>query len=164
MRLLKLVNRKAKAFTIMELMVAMVLFITIISLGMLVWNNVSNGIRRIQNESDIFYDYISFITLLEKDVNQAVTIDNKGIRLDFTNDINDISYTFYPDSVVRSVDGNNYKFNIKTLSYKFSYIKGLDVVNGVDLHFKLQGKDIGCFINRSIEGKPLIKTLLENGN
>lgn len=145
-------------------MVAMVLFVTIISLGMLVWSNINNGLRKIQNESDIFYEYISLITLIEKDFNQAEIIEVAGSRIDLTNDVNDISYTFYPDSVVRSKNSNSKRFTIKTTTYELSYLKGLDVVNGIDLHFRLQGKDISCFINRSIEGKPLIKTQLENGN
>lgn len=158
------INKKMKAFTIMELMVAMVLFVTIISLGMLVWNNVNKGLRKIQNESEIFYEYVSLITVLDKDFNQAEVIENVGIRLDLINDINDISYTFYSDSVVRSINSNRSRFILQTISYELSYIKNLDVVNGIDLRFKLQGKDIRCFINKTIEGKALIKNQLENGN
>jgi type II secretory pathway pseudopilin PulG len=164
MKYSRLKDRQLGAFTIIELMVAMVLFITIISLGMLVWNNVNNGLRRIQNESEIFYEYISLITVLEKDFNQAEEIKNVGIGLDLANDINDISYVFYPDSVVRTINSNRTKFMLRTISYELSYIKNIDVVNGIDLRFKLQGKDIISFINRSVTGKTLIKNQLENGN
>lgn len=159
-----LIDKRIKAFTIMELMVAMVLFVTIISLGMLIWSNVNNGLRKIQKESEIFYEYISLVTVLEKDFNQAEEVGNVGIRLDLVNDVNDVSYTFYPDSIVRSINSNRTKFILQTISYELSYIKNLDIVNGIDLHFKLQGKDINCSINKSIKGITLIKNQLENGN
>lgn len=148
----------------MELMVAMVLFVTVISLGILLWSNVNNGLKKIQGDSEVFYEYISFITTLEKDMNQAIDVSHTGENLDLNNDVDDIAYTFYSDSVVRSINSVKTKFNLKTINYQFSYNDKSDIVDGVELRFMLQGKEIKCFIYRPTRGKSLIKTLLEDGN
>jgi len=144
--------------------VAMVLFVTVISLGVLLWSNVNNGLKKIQNDSDVFYEYISLVTVLEKDFNLAVVISNSGISLDLSNDVEDITYTFHPDSVIRSINNRSTKFNLKTRSYELNYYKKTDLINGIDLQFNLKGKDITCFISKSFEGRSLIKTQLEDGN
>lgn len=162
--LTKSMDKKLKAFTIMELMVAMVLFVTVISLGMLLWSNVNNGLGKIQRDSDVFTEYISFTTTLEKDFNQAVVISNSGIQLDLKNDIEDITYTFYPDSIIRSINNLNTKFGLHTTSYEFNYYQETDIIDGVNLQFKLNGKDISCFVFKPIKGRSSINTLLDNGN
>lgn len=158
------IESKVKAFTIMELMVAMVIFITVISLGLLLWSNVNNGLGKIQRDSDVFTEYVSFITTIEKDLNQAVFITNSGIRLDLSNDIEDISYTFFPDSIIRSINNLNTKFGLHTTSYEFNYFQKTDIIDGVNLQFRLNGKEIRCFVFKSIKGRSSINTLLGNGN
>jgi type II secretory pathway pseudopilin PulG len=158
------INQKVNAFTIVELMVAMVIFVTVISLGLLIWSNVNHGLGKIQKDSDVFNEYASFVTTIEKDFNQAVSITNSGIRLDLSNDIEDISYTFHPDSIIRSMNKRNTKFNLKTTSYEFNYFNKTDIIDGVKLQFKLNGKEIGCFVFKSIKGRSSINTLLGNGN
>ncbi|MHC1705773.1 MAG: type II secretion system protein J [Tenuifilaceae bacterium] len=157
-------NRRVKAFTIIELMVAMVIFVTVISLGLLLWSNVNSGIGKIQKDSEVFYEYVSFITTLEKDFSQAVDISNSGIQLDLSNDIEDISYVFHPDSIIRSINNRNTKFNLKVVNYDFKYFKSTDLIDWINLRFILQGKEISCLIYKSIKGKSIINTLLENGN
>ncbi len=158
------ITPKLKAFTIMELMVAMVLFVTVISLGVLLWSNVNNGLRKIQNDSEVFYEYVSFVTTLDKDFNQAVFISYAGIRLDLSNDIEDISYTFHADSIVRSINNRNTKFAIKTINFELNYFQKTDIIDGINLNIKLQGKDIRCFVFKAIKGRSSINTLLGNGN
>jgi hypothetical protein len=148
----------------MELMVAMVLFVTVISLGMLLWSNVNSGLRKIQNDSDVFYEYISLVNLLDKDINQAIKINSSGIKFELFNDIEDISYFFYPDSVIRLVNSTSSKFHLKTLNYELNYYKTTDIINGIKLQFNLQGKNTNCFLYKSIEGRSIIKTQLEDGN
>ncbi|HCT31378.1 MAG TPA: hypothetical protein DIW31_11775 [Bacteroidales bacterium] len=157
-------NQQLKAFTIMELMVAMVLFVTIISLGILLWSNVNNGLKKIQSDSDVFYEYISFITTIQRDMDQALTVSHAGINLDLNNDVEDIAYTFYPDSVIRAINAVKTKFNLKMVNYEFNYYNKTDLVDGIEFLFMLQKKEIKCYIYKPTRGRSLIKTLLEDGN
>jgi len=94
----------------------------------LLWSNVNNGLKKIQSDSDVFYEYISFITTIQRDMDQALTVSHAGINLDLNNDVEDIAYTFYPDSVIRAINAVKTKFNLKMVNYEFNYY------NKTDLH------------------------------
>lgn len=157
-------NKKLPAFTIVELMVSMVILLTIISIGILLWTNVVRGIGKFQLDSDLYYNYIDLTNRLEQDLNNAVQVNMSGRTLSLSNDIAENTYTFYPDSVTLESKNAITKFNIKSNVIELNYYNETDIVNGLFIEFVLNGKQIPFHIHKPIRGRFQINTLFEDGN
>ncbi len=157
-------NKKLPAFTIVELMVSMIILLTVISIGMLLWTNVVRGIGKFQTDSDLYYNYIDLTNRLEQDLNNAVQVNMSGRTLSLSNDIAENIYTFYPDSVTLESKNAITKFNIKSNVIELNYYNETDIVNGLFIEFVINGKQIPFHIQKPIRGRFHINTMFENGN
>jgi len=157
-------NRKLPAFTIVELMVSMVILLTVISIGVLLWTNVVRGIGKFQSDSDLYYNYLDLTNRLEQDLNNAVRINMSGRVLNLSNDTNESNYTFYSDSVTLENRNSFTAYYIKSTIIELNYYEDTDIVNGLFIEFTINGKKVPYHIHKPIRGRFQINTLFENGN
>ncbi|MBP7222209.1 MAG: hypothetical protein KBA50_03070 [Sedimentibacter sp.] len=157
-------SSKIPAFTIVELMVSMVLLVTIISIGILLWTNVVKGIGKFQNDSDLYYSYVDLTTQLQQDLSKAVLINISGRTLNLANDREYNTYTFYVDSVVRENSNARVKYGIKSNAMELSYQGQSDLVNGLFIEFNVNGKPIKFHAYKPIRGRFLVNLIFEDGN
>jgi hypothetical protein len=145
-------------------MVSMVILLTVISIGILLWTNVVKGIGKFQSDSELYYTYVNLTNLIDQDLNSAVSVYLTGRILKLSNDIAENTYTFYSDSVIRETGNATTTFIIKSNSLELHYLHESDLVNGMFIEFSVNGKPLPFHAYKPTRGRFQLNTMFENGN
>jgi hypothetical protein len=139
-------------------MVAMVVFVTVISMGFLLWGNLHKGLKYFQDNSEEYHQYVSLTNIIERDFIQATSIidNNNSLVLKIGNEI--ITYNFFPDSTVYSnqIKQFNYKIRFKSISTR--YYMDTQSINGIGIEFIIQGKPVYFSVSKELKGKSLVNS------
>ncbi|MDD2196889.1 MAG: hypothetical protein PHE03_12825 [Bacteroidales bacterium] len=157
-------THRLKAFTIIELMVALVLFVTIISMAMLLWSNVQKGLSLFQKSSDEYYQYIALTARIERDFIQSLSTTIQPNSFAFSNNTNNITYTILPNSVVCNNGRATITYPAKLIRVTPFYFSDTDLVSELALEFEIQGKRITFHIAKKLNGKQLFNNTINYGS
>jgi type II secretory pathway pseudopilin PulG len=152
------------AFTIIELMVALVLFVTIISMAMLLWSNVQKGLSLFQKSSEEYYQFITLTARIERDFSQTQYTSFQVNSITFSTDSDETTYTILPYSVVCSNSKADIRYPVKLVRVTPFYYGDTDLVTELALEFEIQGKRITYHITRKVTGKQHFNSTLDYGS
>lgn len=145
-----------RAFTIIELLIALVLFVTVITMGLLLFSNVQRSLVRFQSHSERYYDYISLINKLEQDLNAATQIKHTTNGAIFFLYDADVSYSFSIDGVKRCDGNRTISFDISNAAFDVLYNDTDDDVVGITIVFAEEEHPLRFSVFRSLRSSSFL--------
>lgn len=156
------VSLTVKGFTIMELLVSMLVFISIVSVALLLLMNVQKGIGLIKKDSNYFSGYQKFSSMFEKDYLDALAVLENGNEITCRLSSGDVVYSFMDEKIIRSGGNTEFEFTIKLFKKQCFFYLDSDFVEAIDFTFSYHGEELPFYIYKEYDSKEQIKYLIEN--
>lgn len=130
-------NHFIKAFTLIEIMVALLISGIVISMAYVILTNSQLYFDKLKNQSSYSIQYIDFYSILKKDIDRSNTILMNNNELIITTDDNRISYKLENNFFERTdLTKKINKFDINIIDIEVKYLKDTKFVNEVILQIQ----------------------------
>ena len=155
-----LIHRKFKAFTLGELIVAMILSSVVVMSGYLVYQMMNRQLTHFKENSAIYFHVHEFKNTLSSDVLdcQRMYLEKENIQLKISHD--SILYVFHSEYIIRKTSLSSDTFNFKLPSVSGSFNNknvSSGLIDCLDLTLNFAGELIGLHYFKAYDAVTLLK-------
>lgn len=143
--------KKLKAFTMIELVVAMMISAIVISIAFYVWTLISAQLSRRQSRSAAITNYVLFQRAFTRDFENAQGIRDLADSISFQLDIGDhaVRYSIGTDRILRERDGLTDTFQMGGRVVQRTYVNdSLPLISGVRLNITINREDVSLALQK----------------
>ena len=147
------------AFTMIELVVAMMISAIVLSIAFYAWSLLSNQLTRRQRRSAAIMEYTIFQRAIVRDMERAEAVRDSGGA--FLMDMPDhrVRYMLSPDRILRDLDGVTDTFHFGAKVTGLSYAEeGIPLVGGMRLVVTLERDQVSLPLGKRYTVEQLLRS------